>query len=76
MSNIDANPAPIESLCDLNASAAATKRVENNVPFVGADFKDAFQERFGLLRWISSRRTTMLRLATLSLVVRKDRGRV
>ena len=51
--NVDADPAAIEALRDLDGGAAAAERVEDYVAFVGTGFDDAFEEGFGLLGGIA-----------------------
>ena len=47
--DVDADPAAVEALRDLDGGAAAAEGVEDEVAFVGTGFDDAFEEGFGLL---------------------------
>ena len=47
--DVDADPAAVEALRDLDGGAAAAEGIENEVAFVGAGFDDAFEEGFGFL---------------------------
>jgi hypothetical protein len=51
--DVDADPAAIEALGDLDGGAAAAERVEDYVALVGTGFDDAFEEGFGLLGWVA-----------------------
>ena len=47
--DVDADPAAVEALRDLDGGAAAAEGIENDVAFVGTGFDDAFEEGFGFL---------------------------
>jgi hypothetical protein len=47
--DVDANPAAVELLSNLNCGAAAAERVEDNIAFFRRGTNNAFQQRFGLL---------------------------
>ena len=47
--NVDADPAAVEPLRDLNGGAAAAEGIEDQIAFVGTGFEDAFEQGFGLL---------------------------
>ena len=48
--DVDADPAAVEALGDLDGGAAAAEGVEDDVAFVGTGFENAFEEGFGL--WV------------------------
>ena len=51
--DVDADPAAIEALRGGDGSAATAEGIENYVAFVGAGLDDAFEQGFGLLRWVA-----------------------
>src|SRR6266542_5093226 len=53
MSDVDADPAAVETLRGGHGSAAAAEWIENHIALVGARLDDAFEQRFRLLGWIA-----------------------
>ena len=53
MGDVDADPAAVEALRDLNGGAAAAEGIEDEIAFVGTGFDDAFEEGFGFLGWVA-----------------------
>ena len=51
--DVDADPAAVEFLGDLNGGSAAAEGVEDYVAFVGGGAEDAFEESFGFLGGIA-----------------------
>lgn len=47
--DIDADPAAVKLLRNLNCGATATERIEDNIAFVGRCAENAFEESFGFL---------------------------
>ena len=53
MGDVDADPAAVEFLRDLDGGATAAEGVEDYVAFVGGGAEDAFEEGFGFLSGVA-----------------------
>ena len=51
--DVDADPAPVETLCGGDRCAAATEGVKDDIALVARCVDDAFQQGFGLLGGIA-----------------------